>query len=107
MYLSTGNLGQEEVDTYYDTSETSNADSSAKTIEAVATLTRAVTEPAAQAFTIHTRAKINEERIKAGLPPLLPSNMVPPPPPPKKDNFAIGGIALLVIIFMVLFKSKP
>jgi hypothetical protein len=96
MSYSTSHFGQEDSDA---------EDSSADTIEAVAKLTYAITEPAAKAYVIHAQTEINEERIKAGLPPLQPAGSVPPPPPPEKENFAIGGIALLIIIFLVLFKS--
>ena len=97
-YLSTAtNFGQ--------ASNLSDSSDAAETITAVAKLTRTVIEPAADAYAIHARAEINEERIKAGLPPLQRTGHILPPPPPEKENFAIGGIALLVIVFLVLFKS--
>jgi hypothetical protein len=101
MSYLTSHLGQEE----HEETDANSEDSAAETIEAVTKLTQAITEPAAKAYVIHAQTEINEERIKAGLPPLRPAGSVPPPPPPEKENFAIGGIALLIIIFLVLFKS--
>ena len=100
-------LGQVDVtyDTTYETGQAPAKSESAETVEAVAELTRAVTEPAAQAYADHLRADVNESRIKAGLPPLGPIHLLPPPPPPPEENFAFGAIALLVIIYLLMFKS--
>jgi hypothetical protein len=98
MYIST--LGQEDQEFIEPP-----RDSSAETIHAVADLTRAIAEPAAQAFAIHARTELNKERLKAGLPILRPGRPLPPPPPAPKDNFVLGGIALLVIVYLLFFKS--
>ncbi len=101
MYVTTGNIGQTEEQ--YTPPVPSN--NSAQTITAVAELTRAVAEPAAQAYSEHVRAELNAERIKAGLPPLGPPSRLPPPPPPQNENYVFGGIALLIIIFLLMSKS--
>ena len=105
MYLAS-NLGQDgSAIIEYDSSSAAPSNNTAETIEAVGKLTRAITEPAAAAYVEHVRAEINAERIKAGLPPLVPHSQLPPPPPPPEDNYAIGGIALLIIVYLLLFRS--
>lgn len=95
MYVTTSELGQVDLPK----SET------AQNIEATAELTRAITEPAADAFAIHSRTEINKERIKAGLPLLGTVYQLPPPLPQQEDNFAFGIIALLVIGYLIMSKS--
>lgn len=65
--------------------------------------TESSTEPSSETYGIQVKHEINRERIKAGLDP-LPSEASPLPPPPR-DNFAIGGISLLVIVFLLLSNS--
>jgi hypothetical protein len=75
---------------------------------------KSAAEPALEAYSIHMRNELNKERLKAGLPPLLPRGAmgVPQPPPEKivieKETFTIGGIALAVIIFLLISgKGSP
>jgi hypothetical protein len=51
------------------------------------------------------RDEINKVRVSVKITPLVPPDEYIPPPPPEKENFAIGGIALLVILFLLLSKS--
>jgi len=60
------------------------------------------TGPASETYGLQVKHEINRERTKAGLDP-LPSEQLAPPPP--RENFAIGGIALLVIAFLLLSNS--
>ena len=81
-----------------------------------AAIIKSASEPALQAYSMHMRNELNKERVKAGLPPLLPREAMgppaPPPPPkppaPPSETFTIGGIALVaIIILMFMGKPKP
>ncbi len=57
-------------------------------------------EDSSENLGMKVKHEINKERVKAGLAP-LPSEEQPPVPP-SRENFAIGGISLLVIAFLLL-----
>ena len=62
-----------------------------------------VTGPASETYGLQVKHEINNERAKAGLPE-IPSEDTPTPEPPK-ENFLIGGVSLLVILFLLLSNS--
>jgi hypothetical protein len=96
MYINGQNLGEEIQTVEVDVEKLPEVS------VAIAEDTSSV-DPERKAYGIQLRDEINKERIKTGLTPLLLPGQQPPAP--KKDNFAIGVIALLVIVYLLLSKS--
>lgn len=71
-----------------------------------AAIIKAVSEPGVVAYSAHLKSELDKERAKAGLPPTLPLTASTTPAPPPKESFKVGGIALLIIIFLLLTGKK-
>jgi len=78
-----------------------NNASAAETLNSIAAITRAITQPAAEAYKAHLSTDVERERIRAGLPPTV---VVAPRQTQPQTTISPLAIGVVLVVLYLLFK---